>query len=133
MTTRKHHILLQDVPADLHGVADRLEELSLAFSGKRDDRGLTAREQEEWSSTLDYWHHVEVLQGNKDGDEFPARDPLTLLDVASKFNLAAPEQIEGLRADFMKKAAKIIGQDLTPAQVRKLYKLMIGFNPAQPR
>lgn len=133
MVTRQHHILLQGVPEDLQAVSDRLEELSQAFSSKRDTSGLNAREQNDWSATLDYWHHVEVLQGNKSTDEFPARDPLTLLDVAAKFNLAAPEQIEGLRAHFMKQASKIMGQDVTPAQVRKLYKLMTGFNPAQPR
>ncbi len=133
MKTRQHHILLQGVPDDLQGVSDRLEELSQAFSGKREACGLTAREKEDWSATLDYWHHVEVLQGEKDTSDFPARDPLTLLGVAEKFNLAAPEQIEGLRAHFMKQAAKIMGQDVTPVQVRKLYKLLTGFNPAQPR
>ena len=133
MKARQHHILLQGVPGDLQAVSDRLEELSQAFSGKREAGGLTAREKEDWSATLDYWHHVEVLQGEKDASDFPARDPLTLLDVAEKFNLAAPEQIEGLRAHFMKQAAKIMGQDVTPVQVRKLYKLLTGFNPAQPR
>lgn len=133
MAVKKHHILLQNVPYDLDAVGDRLEDLSKAYSIKRDHEGLTAREQEDWHATLNYWHHVEVLQGNKDSDNFPARDPLTLLGVAAKFNLAAEEQIEDLRTDFMKQARKIMGHDVTPAQVRKLYKLMIGFNPAQPR
>ena len=132
MATPKHHILLQDVPPDLAAVSTRLDALSDAFSSKRDNGGLSAREQADWGATLDYWHHVDLLQGKKSDDEFPTRDPLTLLDVAAKFNLAAPEQIDGLRAEFMTKAAKIMGQDVTPAQVRKLYTLMTGFNPAKP-
>lgn len=133
MATKKHHILLQGVPEDLKAVSDRLDELSQAFCAKRDNGGLTRREEQDWSAALDYWHHVEVLQGGKDTSDFPERDPLSLLDVAEKFNLAAPEQIEGLRAHFMKQAAKIMGQDVTPVQVRKLYTLLTGFNPAQPR
>lgn len=133
MKTGKHHILLQGVPEDLKAVSDRLDELSQAFSSKRESAGLSAREKDDWGATLDYWHHVEVLQGNKNADEVPEHDPLTLLDVAAKFNLAAPAQIENLRTHFMKQAAKIMGQDVTPVQVRKLYKLLTGFNPAQPR
>lgn len=133
MARKQHHVLLQGIPEDLQAVSDRLAELSDALCNKRENGGLSAREQNEWGGIIDYWHHVEVLQGEKNADDMPARDPLTLLDVAAKFNLAAPEQIEGLRAHFMKQAAKIMGQDVTPAQVRKLYKLMTGFNPAQPR
>ena len=129
------HILHDEIPADLNAVSDRLQQLSDALSSKRDRKGLSRTEDRDWSKMLDYWHHVETLQGVVRNDDYahPATDPLTLLDVAEKFNLAAPEKIETLRQQFTRKAAAIVGQELTTKQVRDLYKLMNGFNPAKPR
>ncbi len=131
--SRKNHILLEGVPADLQSVADRLNQLTDALNLKRDGKGLSRTEEGDWSKLLDYWFHVETLQDQKDRSEgIPATDPLTLLDVAEKFNLAAPKQIETLRQQFTRKVSSIVGQELSQKQVRDLYKLMNGFNPARP-
>ncbi len=120
-------------PADLNEVSDRLSDLSDALYKKQKHVGLSAADERDWGGIVDYWDHVERLQNGKGPDSLPERDPLTLLKVAAKFNLAAPEQLEKRRKDFTDQAAAIVGHDLTPAQLRKLYKLMTGFNPAQPR
>lgn len=126
------NILVAVTPATLEGVCDRLQQLSDAMLHKRETVGLTPTEQRDWSLMLDYWYHVEYLLGLKERSDEPDHDPLALLKVAEKFNLAAPDQIVHLRNDFMKKAARIIGHDVTPAQVGKLFKLFKDFNPAQP-
>lgn len=130
---KRHNILLDEVPADLAAVADRIEQLTTALSAKREAKGLSQREDRDWSELLDYWAHVEALQGQRKGDEDIATDPLSLLAVAEKFNLAAPSRIKELRAHFTRQATLIAGVELSPAQIKKLHHLLLNFNPAQPR
>ncbi|MCM2344377.1 MAG: hypothetical protein NDJ24_07435 [Alphaproteobacteria bacterium] len=130
---RRHTILLDEVPADLAAVAERIEQLTAALGTKRETKGLSKAEDREWSELLDYWVHVEALQGKRKGDEDIATDPLALLVVAERFNLAAPQQIQKLREHFTRQASRIVGVELSPAQVKKLHHLLRTFNPAQPR
>lgn len=129
---KKHMILLSDIPKDLKAVSDRIGLLANALDAKRDKTGLTPAESRDWGQLLDYWSHVEVLQKVKKHDDVLETDPLALLNIAEKFNLAAPEQIATLREGFHKKVTRIIGHDLTPRQVRQMYELLIQFNPIKP-
>ncbi len=57
---------------------------------------------------------------------------MALLNVAEKFNLAAPAQIAALRGTFNSQLEKIVGKELSPRQVAQLHKLLTQFNPAKP-
>lgn len=130
MAKRISGILLEGVPEDADALTERLSAVSDALHKKRTTKGLSRTEERVWTQLLDYWHHLECLSGAHEAP--PVTDPLALLDLAEKFNLAKPEKIIQLRAEFTRRAEKIVGHPLKPQQVRQLYQLMTGFNPAQP-
>lgn len=129
---KRYSILLDEVPADLKAVSDRIALLTGALEKKQRTGGWGKTEDRDCDQLFDYWFHVEVLQKERARDDQFDTDPLALLNTAEKFNLAAPEQIASLREEFNSKVRRIVGNDLSPRQVAQLYKLMTTFNPAKP-
>ncbi len=130
---RRHSILIDEVPADLKATMNRLCALTDALYKKRETKGSVSKtERRDWDQLLDYMFHVEVLHDGRARDEECDTDPLALLNVAEKFNLAAPAQIAALRGTFNSQLEKIVGKELSPRQVAQLHKLLTQFNPAKP-
>ncbi len=94
----------------------------------REEGVLTPAQDRVWSRLLDFWDYADPSNDHA----LPKTDPVTLLDTAKTARLMTAEQVDGLKAEFMRKASGIAGRDLSPKQVKKLYSLFRNFNPAQP-
>lgn len=133
--THVHKILEAAVaPETLKQIYNRLGDISDTILKLRDRGEMTPAMDRDHDALLDLMWHVGLHMGERSledaNGEFPKTDHLTMIKAAETYKIIDRQTARGLRAEFMKSAARIVGHDLTPAQVKALHKLFRTHNPA---
>lgn len=121
-------------PETLKQMYNRLGDISDTILGLRDRGEMTKAMERDNDALLDLMWHVGLRMGEHSladaNSEFPKTDHLTMIKAAETYKIIDRQTARGLRAEFMKSAARIVGHDLTPGQVKALHTLFRTHNPA---
>lgn len=131
MTSQRKQILnLLNIPATREQLSAKLSEVSDAFHAFRESgTELKASTEQDWKGVHDFMLYIERDEADINYDFVPETDPLTAITAAERYQVFDKDVADTLRADFMKQVQAIVGAELKPAQLKKLFRLCTTYNP----